>query len=113
MKESLIIRHTLQVHIKEGNNDQQRENILHKRCYVQNKVCSLIIVNESCANIPNSNLFSKLNLNTIKHARPYRLQLLNDSGEVKVTKQVLVSFFIEKYTDEVLCNVVAMILAIV
>jgi hypothetical protein len=32
---------------------------------------------------------------------------------VKVTKQVLVLFFIEKYIDEVLCNVVAMILAIV
>jgi len=93
IEESLIIRHTLQVHIKEGNNDQQRENIFHKLCYVQNKVYSLIIDNESYANIPNSNLFSKLNLSTIKHARLYRLQLLNDSVEVKVTKQVLVLFF--------------------
>jgi len=93
IEESLIIRHTLQVHIKEGNNDQQRENIFHKLCYVQNKVYSLIIDNESYVNIPNSNLFSKLNLSTIKHARLYRLQLLNDSVEVKVTKQVLVLFF--------------------
>jgi len=45
---------------------------------------------------------------TVKHAKPYRLQWLNDSGEVKVTKQVVVPFSIGKYVDEVLCNVVLM-----
>lgn len=50
----------------------------------------------------------KLKLPTIKHPRPYKLQWLNDYGEVKVTKQALVSFSIEKYTDEVLCDVVPM-----
>jgi hypothetical protein len=32
---------------------------------------------------------------------------LNDYGEVKVTKQVLVSFFIGKYAKEVLYDVVS------
>jgi hypothetical protein len=36
------------------------------------------------------------------------LQWLNDSGEVKVTKQVVVPFFIGKFVDEVLCDVVPM-----
>jgi hypothetical protein len=36
------------------------------------------------------------------------LQLLNDYSEVKMTKQVLVLFFIEKYVDEVLYDVVLM-----
>jgi hypothetical protein len=36
------------------------------------------------------------------------LQWLNDSGEVKVTKQVVVPFSIGKYVDEVLCDVVPM-----
>jgi len=31
-----------------------------------------------------------------------------DSGEVKVTKQIVVPFSIGKYVDEVLCNVVPM-----
>ena len=53
-------------------------------------------------------LVSKLNLCTAKHAKPYRLQWLNDSGEVKVTKQVVVPFSIGKYVDEVLCDVVPM-----
>jgi hypothetical protein len=44
----------------------------------------------------------------VEHAKPYRLQWLNDSGEVKVTKQVVVPFSIGKYVDEVLCDVVPM-----
>jgi hypothetical protein len=34
------------------------------------------------------------------------LQWMNDCGEVKVNKQLLISFSIGKYKDEVLCNVV-------
>ena len=49
-----------------------------------------------------------MKLSTIKHAKPYRLQWLNDSGEVKVTKQVVLPFSIGKYVDEVLCDVVPM-----
>ena len=44
---------------------------------------------------------------TSKYPRPYKLQWLNDSGEVRVNKQVF-SFSIEKYEDEVLCDVVLM-----
>ncbi|RDX92008.1 hypothetical protein CR513_25920, partial [Mucuna pruriens] len=33
---------------------------------------------------------------------------LNDCRDIRVTKQVLVSFFIDKYKDEVLCNVAPM-----
>ena len=53
-------------------------------------------------------MVEKLGLQTTKHPRPYRLQWLNDSGEVKVNKQVLVSFSIGRYEDEILCDVVPM-----
>jgi hypothetical protein len=33
---------------------------------------------------------------------------LNECGEVMVTKEVLISFSIEKYKDKVLCDVVPM-----
>jgi len=33
VEESLIIRRTLQVQVKEDDNDLQRENIFHTRCY--------------------------------------------------------------------------------
>ena len=53
-------------------------------------------------------LVEKLNLPTLKHLRPYKLQWLNDCGEVKVNKQVLVSFSIGRYEDKVLCDIVPM-----
>jgi hypothetical protein len=67
---------------------------------------SLIIDGSSCTNVASTELVRKLNLHTNKHHIPYKLQWLNDVGEVKVNKQVLVSFFISKYCDEVLCDVV-------
>jgi hypothetical protein len=67
----------------------------------------MIIDSKSCANIDTSILFKKLNINIVKHDKPYKLLWLNECNEVMVTKQVLVSFFIGKYKDKVLCNVVS------
>jgi len=47
-------------------------------------------------------------LNTIKHERPYQLQWLNECGVVMVNRQVMISFSVGKYKDEVLCDVVPM-----
>jgi hypothetical protein len=105
-EESLVIRCTLQVQVKEDDNDQQRENIFDTQCYVQNNVCSLIIDSGSYTNMASITLVSKLNLCIVKYTRPYRLQWLNDNGKVKMTKQVVVLFFIGKYVDEVLCDMV-------
>jgi hypothetical protein len=53
-------------------------------------------------------LVEKLNLPTLKHSRPYKLQWSHDCGEIKVNKQVLIYFSIGKYKDEVLCDVAPM-----
>ena len=61
----------------------------------------MIIDGGSCVNVASKLLVEKLGLHTLKHPRPYKLQWLNESGEVKVNKQVLVSFSIGRYKDEV------------
>ncbi|XP_042415155.1 uncharacterized protein LOC122004313 [Zingiber officinale] len=61
-----------------------------------------------CVNVASKLMVDKFGLPTLKHPKPYKLQWLNDSGEMKVTKQVLISFTIGRYTDEVLCDVVPM-----
>ncbi|PKI69375.1 hypothetical protein CRG98_010173 [Punica granatum] len=53
-------------------------------------------------------MVNKLGLRTQRHPKPYKLQWLNESDEMKVTKQALVSFKIGRYTDERLCDVVPM-----
>ena len=62
----------------------------------------------SCTNVASTSIVENLNLKTLKHARPCKLQWLNECGEVKVNKQVLVSFSIGRSKDEILCDVVPM-----
>ena len=106
VSESLVARRALNTHIKVDDAEQQRENIFRTRCHVNSKICSMIIDGGSCTNVASTTLVEKLNLPTLKHPRPYKLQWLNDCGDVRVNKQVLVSFSIGKYQDEVLCDVV-------
>ena len=68
----------------------------------------MIIDGGSCTNVVRTTLVEKLEMPTSKDPQPYKLQWLNDSGEVRVNKQVLISFCIGKYEDEVLCDVVLM-----
>ena len=105
--ELMVAKRALSMQAKEDD-EMQRNNIFHTRCHVQNKVCSVIIDGGSCTNVASTTTVEKLGMPTSKHPRPYKLQWLNDSGEVRVNKQVLVSFSIGKYEDEVLCDVVLM-----
>lgn len=105
--ELLVARRALSAQVKKEENNQ-RENLFHTRCFVNRKVCSVIIDGGSCTNVASNELVEKLALPTLKHPRPYRLQWLNDSGNIKVTKQVLVAFSISKYEEQVLCDVVPM-----
>ncbi|XP_070042718.1 uncharacterized protein [Nicotiana tomentosiformis] len=73
------------------NSEEQRENIFHTRCGINEKTF-IIIDSGSCANVVSSHLANMLALTCMKHPKPYRLQWLNDSGELKVNKQCMISF---------------------
>jgi len=69
---TLVARRALSVQVKEDE-VAQRENIFHTRCYVQDKVCSMIIDGGSCTNVASTIMVEKLGLSTLKHPRPYKL----------------------------------------
>ncbi|PKI71996.1 hypothetical protein CRG98_007612 [Punica granatum] len=83
---TLVARRALSLQTK-GVEKVQRENIFHTRYYVKDKVCSVIIDGGSCTNVASSTMVEKLGLPMLKHPRPYKLQRLNDSGELRVNKQ--------------------------
>ncbi|KAL4351939.1 hypothetical protein GQ457_06G015610 [Hibiscus cannabinus] len=104
--EALVVKRSLSTQVMES--EQQRENIFHTRCHVNGKVCFVIIDGGSCTNVASNLMIEKLGLPTTKHPQPYKLQWINDGGEVKVTKQARIPFSIGKYKDEILCDVVPM-----
>ncbi|RDY05593.1 hypothetical protein CR513_10537, partial [Mucuna pruriens] len=87
---------------------EQCEHIFHTRCLVQGKVCNMIIDGRSYTNVASTILVEKINLQTTKNPRPYKLQWLSNIGEVKVDKHVSMPFDIGNYNDEVLCDMVPM-----
>lgn len=103
---TLVARHALNM---QANEDEvQRKNIFYTRCMKDNKLCSMIIDGGSCTNVVNAGLVDKVGLKTTKHPRPYKMQWLNNSRNIKVTRQALISFSIGRYHDEILCDVVPM-----
>ncbi|RDX92575.1 hypothetical protein CR513_25271, partial [Mucuna pruriens] len=96
----LNTRRTLIIKPKEDDDVEPCENISH--------MCSMILDGGSCTNVASTILVEKINLQTTKHPKPYKLQWLSNIGEVKVDKQVSVPFAIENYKDRVLCDVILM-----
>ncbi|KAH0751925.1 hypothetical protein KY290_005193 [Solanum tuberosum] len=87
----------------------QRENLFHARCKIQDKVCSLIIDSGSCTNVVSSSLVERMKIQTIKHPNPYKLQWLNESEEMMVLKQASIRSSMEKYNEELVCDMVPML----
>lgn len=87
---------------------EQRENLFHTRCRVQEKSCNVIIDSGSCTNVASSDMVNKLNLTTRDHPKPYKLNWLNDSAGLRVKKQALVTFTIGNYTDSLWCDILPM-----
>ncbi|XP_057988932.1 uncharacterized protein LOC131172007 [Hevea brasiliensis] len=104
--EMLVVRRTLSAVVTKK--EEQRENIFYTGCTILNKVCNVIINGSSCTNVASIILVEKLNSSILVHPHPYKLQWLNDDGDVKVNKLVVVPFSIGKYKDEVVCDIVPM-----
>ncbi|KAF7842155.1 Zinc finger, CCHC-type [Senna tora] len=87
---SLVILRALHTQIREGSDDFQRENIFYTHCHVKDRVYGLIIDGGICVNVASKLMADKLGLRTLKHPRPYRLQWLNESGDLKQAAYCLV-----------------------
>lgn len=99
---TLVLRRALNLQVR-GKKHEQQENIFRTRCLINSKVYSMIINGGSCATVASTMLVERLGL-----TYPYRLQWLNEYDEVKVSKQVMLPFSIDKYKDKVYCDVVPM-----
>ena len=94
--------------IKELIPIDQRENLFHSRCLVNNTSLSLIVDGGSCCNIVNERVVKHFKLPTTPHPTPYGLQWISDKACDTVTQQAWVTFSIGAYVDKVLCDVIKM-----
>ncbi|XP_021311863.1 uncharacterized protein LOC110433677 [Sorghum bicolor] len=103
----LVVRRVLSTQFVAAEQGQ-RHNLFQSRCKVKGQVCRFIIDGGSCNNIVSALLVEKLGLPTRRHPHPYHMQWLNNSGTVKVSSMVRLSFSIADYHGEVDCDIVPM-----
>ena len=92
-----------------GEDDWLGSHIFQCTYTILGKVYRFVINVRSCENIMSAKVVQKLNIQTEKHSKPYKLAWLKKGGEVSVSKRALLSFYIGlKYKDVVWCDVIAM-----
>ena len=84
--EMLVLRRVLNG--QKGAKDEQRDNVFHTWCTIQDNVCSLIIDGRSCANVVSLSMIEKLGLQAMVHPHPYNIQWLNQSKGLQVNSPV-------------------------
>ncbi|XP_066365257.1 uncharacterized protein [Miscanthus floridulus] len=104
---SLVVRRVLSTQFVAAEQGQ-RHNLFQSRCKVKGQVCRFIIDGGSCNNIVSALLIEKLGLQPRRHPHPYHMQWLNNSGTVKVSAMIRLSFSIGDYHGEVDCDIVPM-----
>ena len=82
--------------------DWLRNNIFQPTCTIKDKVCLFVIDGSSYENIVLVEVVQKLNIQTEKHPKPYKLAWLKKGDQVAMHKRALVPFSIGlKYKDVV------------
>ena len=78
------------------------------RCTINSKIFELIIDSGSCENIISREAMKLLGLPVEKHCNPYTIGWIKVAKKIEANERCKVPFSIEKYQDEVYCNVVGM-----
>ena len=104
----MVTCRALSAQIEEDETQAQRTNLFHSKCLVRDKCCMIIIDGGSCCNLVSTYLVDKMKFRTTPHPRPYKLQWMTSSGEMKVQRQAFVTFSIGRFEDRVFCDVVPM-----
>ena len=88
--------------------EDQRDKLFMTRVRIGDRLCDVIIDSGSCTNVVSSSFIQDTNHPTIDHPQPYKLHWLNNTSDVEVTKQALISFKLDLWEDQILCDVCPM-----
>jgi hypothetical protein len=76
---------------REAENPSQRNSLFQATCKTKDRVCKVIVDNNSTNNLVSTKMVEKLELETVVHPSPYRVLWLQKGHQVNVTKQCLVN----------------------
>src|SRR5438128_9172461 len=78
------------------------------QCRIKEVSCKVLIDGGSYTNAISKDLVQALGLSMWRHPQPHHVEWLYNSGRLKITHKVRVSFSIGDYVDKIICDVVPM-----
>eukprot|EP00253_Pinus_taeda_P002559 PITA_02559 len=106
--EALILNKVLLKPTKEVVEPTQRKALFRIVCKSHGKCCKLIIDSRSTDNLVATEMVEKLGLKRLKHPTPYKVSWLQKGHQLLVDEQCEVEFYIGKYHDTVVCDIMPM-----
>lgn len=74
-------------HTKDDEEPLQRRNLFKARCKISFKCCKVIIDSVSLGNLVSEEMVNKLNLERLKHPKPYQIAWIRDDHKILVSEQ--------------------------
>ena len=105
--ENLMVRRTL---CNKGSDEEHvlKRSLFKTKCKMNGKCCKVIIDSGSSTNLASEELVTKLQLQRLKHPKPYHVSWIKDEHKILVNEQIVVKFKIGHYFDEFLCDIMLM-----
>jgi hypothetical protein len=107
-RRSLMMQKVLLTPEKEVESLVQRTRLFRTACKTKDRVCKVIVDNDSTDNLVSIEMVEKLEMEMTDHPNPYRVSWIQKGHQVNVTKQCLVEFKIGGYNDKILCDFIPM-----
>ena len=79
--------------------------MFHTQIWVQKNPLHLIVDNGSQKNFIYEGLVKKIGLVSTPHCQPYNNSWMKDGQELRITRQCRLTYFVNTFEDEVLCDV--------
>ena len=105
--ENLMVRRTL---CNKGCDEELvlRRTLFKTKCKMAGKCCKVIIASGCSKNLASKELVTKLQLQRLKHPKPYHVSWIKGEHKILLSEQCLVKFKIGHYFDEFLCDIMPM-----
>jgi hypothetical protein len=102
---STVIVATATIQPEEPTDPEERERLFHSQMWVKGTPLHFIVDSGSQKNFISAEVVKQLGLSTTPHPQPYSIGWLRQGRDLRVNQQCRLSYDIQPFKDEVLCDV--------
>jgi hypothetical protein len=96
---------TATIQLEEPTDPEEGDLLFHSQTWVKGTLLHFIVDNGSYKNLISAEVVKQLGLSTTRHLQPYNIGWLRQGQDLCVNQQCLLSYGIQPFKDEVLCDV--------